>query len=317
MVSGATDREFPSLAPLLAALPVSATLYDLPSDLCGLVLGHLEDLKDRAHFTAVCRKFRSTQHLQAIYVGKESELVSRIFSFAIRHKKPVYKSQLDSFNRKVTVLNLRGAMLTPEQLESLVTLYPNLTIVKLSGCGLTDEHIELLASLSQLTELDISKNPKVTGAAFHMLPASVIELNCSDCTITDNGVQSLSHLTKLECLEIRQNILITGVTFDHLPGSLKTLLVNLCSLNDAAVPKLKHLLNLEYLTMIGHPEIVGATIGELPVTIKHLDLSQCDLTNAAVVALGQKLTQLETLKVSGNDLITCNVSEHVPSTCRL
>lgn len=60
-------------------------------------------------------------------------------------------------------LSTSGAEVTTEMLRKLLDVKEHVTWLNLAGCSLTDEHMEIIGQLTNLTKLNLSRNPQITG----------------------------------------------------------------------------------------------------------------------------------------------------------
>eukprot|EP01112_Ceratiomyxa_fruticulosa_P011054 TRINITY_DN2972_c0_g1_i1.p1 TRINITY_DN2972_c0_g1~~TRINITY_DN2972_c0_g1_i1.p1 ORF type:complete len:569 (+),score=60.76 TRINITY_DN2972_c0_g1_i1:392-2098(+) len=203
------------------------------------------------------------------------------------------------------------------QTMSILVQFRTIDTLNLSECNLNDTVLEHIVSMTQLVNLDISKNSAITKDGFRCLSAltnlkeldislcphiqdgfSVIQflpqlttLSAGHCELEDKHVHNLqtSHLTQLRSLSLVNNKFTSeGVKF--LSG-----LVNLTSLDLSACTN---------LTNAGLPYLYTLT------SLTKLNLNFCkDLTDNGINQITHKLSQLQSLGIIGCDRLFIQVKK--------
>lgn len=78
--------------------------------------------------------------------------------------------------------------------------------LRLINCDINPEQLEKIAKLTKLTELDISKNPKISDKEMALLPIQLTELALIGCPVTSNSTKQLARLKQLRFLYLDETL---------------------------------------------------------------------------------------------------------------
>ena len=173
-----------------------------------------------------------------------------------------------------------------------------------SESTLEDEHIPLLASLYQLSSLDLSNRPISDTGLLQLPPLSCLQsLYLDYCPITDKSLQHIGKFANLEIVSVR-GTRVEGQKLAPLQSlkSLQTLNASNCQLGDAALAHVEKMPSLEVLALAG-TEVTGSGLIHLKplLRLRVLNLNGCRVNDDALPAL-YGLHELRMLYVEQTDV---------------
>lgn len=104
-------------------------------------------------------------------------------------------------------LSTSGAEVTAETLRKLLEAKEHVTWLNLAGCSLTDEHMEIIGQLTNLTKLNLSRNPQITGqGTSHLQNLEQLEyLNLYATGADDQTLEQIKALPRLRSVFLWQS----------------------------------------------------------------------------------------------------------------
>lgn len=257
----------------LVGLQASSWLELIPEELRGEIFSHVPDI-EVVKLRGVSKFFKASETVRKAYLLQADTIAEGAIKEILEAGQDLssLENKLPSEIRlAVRSLSFVLRKMTSENLQTIVSLFPNLTTLSLVACELDDGSLSPLSALTDLRSLDISANSDLTGRTFDQLPLSLRELDVSRCLgVTDENIPRLFRLINLQTLIMELCPKITGSTFDKLPVSLLRLNIESCDLTDRSVGLLSHLIILQKLNIRKNTDITGSTLSQLPLSLQEL-----------------------------------------------
>lgn len=182
------------------------------------------------------------------------------------------------------------------------------------GSELTDETVSSMRHLKALVQLDISRNPGLTGATFATaFPLTLKKLAWRRSSLTDAHIARLGCFTLLEELDLTENEdhRITGRTFSQVSPTLKSFRWYLGRVTEEALFYLGHFTRLEKLDLSQmQSSITGACFAAFPESLRELEIGWNHGVTDESISLLKRLRNLVRL-----DLSTASYSLSTASYC--
>ena len=167
----------------------------------------------------------------------------------------------------------------------------SLEYLKLRETGIGDEGVGHLGSLRLLRTLDLSENPRITGATIQSLATmrQLQELDLSGTSVDDEGARQLAALQSLHELNLG-GARVTDEGVRHLRSlkQLRTLLLHGNDVSDDALPGLAALPKLSMLTL-GSRRVTDEGLSMLArsVSLRGVSVSGCAVSDMGLVSLAR------------------------------
>lgn len=168
---------------------------------------------------------------------------------------------------------------------------PSLERLELAKTGIGDNGVRHLGSLRLMHTLDLSGNPRITGATMQFLTSmqQLQELNLSGTSVDDEGVRHIAALQSLRILNL-SGARVTDEGVRHLGSltQLASLLLEGNDISDDILPGLARLPKLSVLTL-GSRRITdeGLSVLACSDSIRNLTVSGCAISDAGLVSLAR------------------------------
>ncbi len=211
--------------------------------------------------------------------------------------------------------------LTPKELSTVATLFPNVTTLSffvhkqddaymygqafaafknlhtLRLDGINDEWLLAvnLRETTTLTRLDIMSN-SVRGLHFDTLPSTLKTLRLVECELENSALSNLRHLSQLE--ELALDDCFANFSLEGIPVTVRKLTCSNCELNDERCVPLEGLINLEELDLSRNDQVT--TLQHVPKSVKKLNIGQCGFTDEPAINFEQLFPSLIKLDIHGN-----------------
>jgi len=211
-----------------------------------------------------------------------------------------------------------------------------------NGAEVTRDELSLLASLPNVSDLDLFATPVDDDALAAILSPALRSLNLNGTAVRDTGVANVSNCPRLQ----RLGLMNTQVTDAIVPsllecGGLRDLRLDGTQISDAGVIQLAKALPLDALWLDGGqatpeclgvlaeagtlhqlnlcgPDITDATLEGLPSWpgLRSLGIFRSKVTNEGLPHLG-RMARIETLALQDNALLTGDVQGALPELPQL